>query len=1008
MDLRSALERMLSGDNQVRSEAESFYSHQLSANPSSTLSSLFSYYPQSPVHIKVLICLITQQLFDPLSSKETWSKLPEADKTSLKSLLLLLLSSESESKPADLLSELIGKLASNLYSNNTQWPQLSSFLQTSLQAAKPYSFDLLSYTFIHLYKDFDISPQQLGNYLALEPFSVQFKALKLVNSVLTVYQKVKTLPFAVLVPQILQCVFRILNADEFVGGQALELLREMIENRGFLFSEHFQVVLEFQASVLKLNLQIAVKFLVTDCLVSLFESVSDLSHEFCIQIIQEIFYLMVQSESDPNCEQDSSLEIDYSITGRKQINRLIETMGEAHLLQPTLSLLHKGLTDSDWRCQYSSISTLGELIPFIAEPSKISELLPIITSSCSSPLQKLRSAGFLLITDLSLNYIQEFQATYHKEIFPIILSGCHDPNTSVRTQALSAACGFIEGAGYKISSLYIESVTYFTSLFYSHSAIIEPAVKVISAFGKSSKTAFTPYYRDTVDELLKILRNPGSYTLKARVIECITLCSGAVGKQMFVSKISEIILAIRSLELITDDESLTYIFNAWENICELLQEDFCQYLECIVPFLVKFLASPNEGVNVNTSEVINKEHALQVLNKFIKVLKGKYKYLDDTLRVTLPLVNYTLNDSLRATAAEILVGLVEAKKHSEEPNAFGHCQDLARVFIDLLLNAVNEEFNKETLVTQLESVTGVLNAVGNCFLTQDKINEISKVVFGNLSKKVQKFRKSEDKWLVFALTDVVGAIFKTHPYLTAGVLGKLSSEVIPVMINSKEKVLQRAVLFVIDDAVEFLSQSHAVGKWDEVVSILLCFAADGDDENRQAAVYGLGIFASTCQDFSQKSSVILNALWSSLEVGSKRIKTKGLARDNSISAISKILKFQHSCIDIQAVIDKWIYLLPLKWDKSEALFTHELLADLLENNPQALINADKNRLLHVLKVIAQLWQTKFVNDKCLEGFRKFMVKNSQDIETICAELEEKTVERLKAVLSNNAGVVLDS
>lgn len=1002
MDLRSALERMLSGDNQIRSEAESFYTSQLLLSPSSTLLSLFSYYPSSPVHLKVLILLITQQLFDPLSSKELWSKLQSADQNTIKSLLLHLLSNEVEAKPSDLLSELIGKLTSNIYSNNIQWPELSSFLQTSLQAQKPYSFDLLSFTFVHLYKNFDLSPRELRSYLALEPYTVQYKSLKLTNSVLSVYQKLKTLPFSSLVPQILQTVYKILNADEYLGGQALEVLREIIENRGFLFTEHFPIILDFQSSALKLNIQISVKFLVTDCLVSLYESVSDLSPDQSPLIIQEIFNLMIQSEQDPNFDQDIQVEIDYSIIGRKQINRLIETVGENYLLQPTLMLVHKGLTDPDWRAQYSSIATLGEIVPFIAEPSKISELIPIITSSCSSNIQKLRSAGYLLITDLSLNYIQEFQATYHKEIFPIILAGCHDANISVRIQALSAACGFIEGAGYKISSLYIQSIPYFTSLFHCQTSIIEPAVKVISAFGKSSKASFSPYYRDSVDELLKILqRSPGSYTLKARVIESITLCSGAVGKQLFVSKISEIISAICSIEILTDDESLTYILNAWENICDLLQEDFFEYLDYIVPFLLRFLASPNEGVNVNTSEVINKEHALQSLNKFIRVLKGKFKYIDDTLRVSLPLVNYTLNDSLRTTAAEILVALVEAKKNTTEINAFVHCQDLGKVFIDLLLNAINEEFNKDALVAQLESITGILNTVGSAFLLQEKVNELSKVVLGLLVKKSGKYSGNEDKWLIFALTDVIGAVFKTHSYMTAGVLNKLSAEVIPGMINSKEKVLQRAVLFIIDDAVEYLSQSHATGKWDEVISILLCFAADSDDETRQAAVYGLGAYSMACSDFSQRSSVILNALWSSLNVDSKRIKTKGLAKDNSISAISKIIKFQSSCIDVQSVLEKWIFLLPLKWDKDEAVFSHGVLAEMLDANATGVINGDRGRMVQVLKVVAEVWGTKLVDGKGLEGIRRFLVRNSQDVEGVCGDLESKVVEKLRGIISNN-------
>ena len=1002
MELRSALANMLNSNNHVRQEAESYYNTLISTSPSSTIESLLFNYHSSPIEIKLLICLILKQLFDPLSSKEIWSKLDENSKSSIKTSILSILSSEKEPKPSDLLCEVVGKLASNIFANKIDWPELINFIQNSLQSANPVAFDLLSFTFVHVYKAFDLTPHQIQGFLTSNSNMVKLKVLKLINAILAVYQKVKALPFMSLVPQILQAVYLVLNADEPSGAQALEVLREIIENRGFLFSDFLEVLDEFQSSCLKLQISDATRFLVTDCLVTLYESTSDLPTSLSQKILESIFSLMIQSESSLN-DFSEQVEIDYPVLGRKQINRLIESSNEDVLLPSALSLIHSSLTSSDWRMQYCGILTLGELIPFIAEPSKISELIPIVTSSCSSSICKLRFAGFYLITDLSLSYVQDFQASYHKEIFPILFNGCQDPVIQVKLQALNATTGFIEGSGYKISSTYIEKLPYFVSLFYSQNIeIIENAVKTISAFGKTSKTSLFPYYQDLVAELLKLLNMIPKHQLacKSRVIECISLCSAAVGKQLFVTRIKDIIEAFATFEVVPSDESLIYVLNAWENICDLLQEDFCEYLDCIVPFLIRFLASPNEGVNVNTSEVINKEQALQTLNKFVSVLQGRYfKYLDDTLRVALPLVNYTLNDNLRSTSAEILANLVQAKKQSADPNAFSHSIDLAKVFLDLLFHAIQEEFNKEILQSQLEAVSQILTAVGSSFLPQEKISELSSFLLPIFLKKSSKYSGGDDKFLIFAFADVIGSVFKSHSMHSNLLLSQLSSEVFPKLLNSKEKVLQRAVLFIIDDAIEHLGATYPVGKWDEVLSILLCYAADPDDETRQAAVYGLGIFAMVCPNVGDKSHVVLNALWDSLNVDSKRIKTKALAKDNSVSAIGRVLKFQYANIDFNANIEKWIWLLPVKWDKVEAVFVHEFLGELLLKHLQSVVNGEVKRFVKVVKVVAEVFGTKFVNDRTNGMFREFLIRNSQDLEMVKEDIQD-VLEKVKDIIRN--------
>ena len=129
----------------------------------------------------------------------------------------------------------------------------------------------------------------------------------------------------------------------------------------------------------------------------------------------------------------------------------------------------------------------------------------------------------------------------------------------------------------------------------------------------------------------------------------------------------------------------------------------------------------------------------------------------------------------------------------------------------------------------------------------------------------------------------------------------------------------------------------------------------------------------------------------------KRIKTYGHARDNSIAAIGKVVKYQAECIDLATVIEKWVKLLPLKWDKGEAVFAHELLADLLEWKCEVVINNSEENFVKVLQIIADVLHTKLVNEKSVEKFKGFLGKYAGEIQAVWGRLTQAQQEKIKVL-----------
>lgn len=79
---------------------------------------------------------------------------------------------------------------------------------------------------------------------------------------------------------------------------------------------------------------------------------------------------------------------------------------------------------------------------------------------------------------------------------------------------------------------------------------------------------------------------------------------------------------------------------------------------------------------------------------------------------------------------------------------------------------------------------------------------------------------------------------------------------------------------------------------------------------------------------------MLTAIVKSLQIAKNENDTDkmhGHCKDNSVAALGKILKAQAESLggDLQGALQTWLNLLPLRFDKPEAIFTHSLLTDIV-------------------------------------------------------------------------------
>lgn len=182
-----------------------------------------------------------------------------------------------------------------------------------------------------------------------------------------------------------------------------------------------------------------------------------------------------------------------------------------------------------------------------------------------------------------------------------------------------------------------------------------------------------------------------------------------------------------------------------------------------------------------------------------------------------------------------------------------------------------------------------------------------------------------------AISELIGALFKTHKTMTLGLANYLIYNILPkVFVENQTENMLKFGIFLIDDIVEFLGYDLLPNEWASFATVLLKYTSETSCVLRQAACYGLGIFAERTPAAILNAETLqlwLNSLLEAVKIpkGSEKEKTYGHCRDNGIAAIGKIIKAHFALFDTRPYLAIWLNFLPLRHDKDEGMVQNELL-----------------------------------------------------------------------------------
>eukprot|EP01118_Nematostelium_gracile_P003268 TRINITY_DN1371_c0_g1_i5.p1 TRINITY_DN1371_c0_g1~~TRINITY_DN1371_c0_g1_i5.p1 ORF type:complete len:1087 (+),score=330.68 TRINITY_DN1371_c0_g1_i5:98-3358(+) len=1037
-EFENLISMLLSPDNNIRGPAEATY-NTYKRQPDALIASLVAVLTSSNNDgVKMMSAVLLRRVI----GKSSDSLLPvlQADTIAvLKQKLLQAIETEKISTTRKKLEDAISELAMAVFASNGQWTELLPFLfkcSTSADADhRTLALNIFSDLAVELgpllRPYFGNLKQILGSGLA-DPasFKVQIAALTATVHFLQVLTEAhERQQFQSLIPVMLGIISATLNAKQEEDARAaLELFVGLVDMDPLFLKPYIeQIVTAMQQIATAQGLDDTLKQLGVEFLVSLTESKPGLAKKlknYVQTLIHIILQFMLELDDDPHWGDPTPSEVDRENAdyGEEALDRVSLALGGKSVIPILFGFLPSLMSHPDWKYRHTallSISIVGEGCRATME-TNLAEIVKSILPFFQDPHPRVRWAACNTCGQMSTDFGPEFQNKFHAEVLGALMALMDDvQNPRVQSHAASSIINFCENAEQDALKPYLEPLlAKLMQLLHVGTLVVrEQAVTAIASIADCSQEQFVPYYSKVMPYLKNMLGLAAGKELKiirGKLIECITLIGVAVGRDVFAPDANSIMEMILQIQNSNDDTQGSLLLQAWSRICRCLGKDFVQYLQYVMPPLLKsakinpdvvvrdddqdveqegwdFIPIGDKRIGINTSALEEKSTACSQIYSYVSELEeGFFPYVDEVTKFMVPLMRFYYHDGVRSAAfMTIPCLLVSATKYMQSQGAAkGADITYARNFFNFafptLLDAFKDEVDMDILILAIDCLKNLLEALGENPLTEDQLQKIlavNNVLFGDIeSRKKERSEQAaeedvdeeeqdkladdhaKDQEIIAHIADLVGHIAKWQKVGFMGFFHQMAPKILELLDAKREASDQQAALCIWDDVVDF-QKELALPYYDTFLPYVIQYIGSPDPSVRQAAVYGIG---SACEVGGDKlPPQLINEILSRLsqvivQQGSRQGEMTN-PTENAIAAVGKLILHQSKAIDCSVIVPTWLTWLPVLSDKVESKVTYAQLCTMIEQNNPHLLGQNYANVPRIVSIFAEIFETELID-----------------------------------------------
>lgn len=503
--------------------------------------------------------------------------------------------------------------------------------------------------------------------------------------------------------------------------------------------------------------------------------------------------------------------------------------------------------------------------------------------------------------------------------------------------------------------------------------------------------------------------------LRGKAMECITLIGVAVGKEKFYADAKEIVqvlYAAQQTPMEPDDPLISFLLQAWARVCKALGQEFVPYLDVVMPPLLRsaalnpdltvqgddednteqdgwqYIPIGDKRIGINTSLMEEKATACSMIYQYAAELKGGFfPYVQKVAEILVPLLKFYFHDGVRRAAVSAMSPLLEsAKGHLE---ATGQDKQSLAALSSHILNNLNEAIQQEV---DIEITAHMFEILGECvdvcgeLMTDAQIRAVFESIKTEINEREERMKshfeekQSEDfdeeeaekleienekeEEVMAQLGEVIGKIAKIHK---VRILQPFTETLLPLALHlmhpQKQPHERQIGLCMLDDMLEHC-EGAALPLYQSFLPAMINYITDSNPSVRQAAVFGIGV----CAQFGGPAMAsiipdILQRLDSVIKHPESRNPDNVYATENAISAVSKIIRFQPSAIDVNQLMPTFLSYLPVTEDDVESPVTYNNLTIFIEQNTSAILGNNYQNLPKLISILAVVIGSGLVTDE---------------------------------------------
>mmetsp|Transcript_34654 Transcript_34654/g.48371 ORF Transcript_34654/g.48371 Transcript_34654/m.48371 type:complete len:1079 (+) Transcript_34654:78-3314(+) len=1062
----------LSPDNETRKQAENHIHQHLSKQPEALMAAVLKLLRQSNNPSVRMLCAVflRQKLVngEPILFRTLSDRL----QSGFKSELLQAIVHERAGGVRRNISDTVAELAKILLFRE-DWGQLKSFLFKAIQSDREElrfaSFDIMG-------KIADGTPERFGSAteqvvkafehgLKDKSLSVRVCAMvsegKLISSVTGECKETQmTQSHIVGFLHVTQQAFQ--AEDEDLLGRAIQTLVDIATENPSWFEPKLETLSELcskMGQATKMNDGLRSSCL--EVLVGIAENEEIMARKYTKFLQHTVFLgmkLMMEVSHDPQwvlkdheAERGKDGNNEYA---NLAMDRFALAIGGRKLKPIIFPMISNCVSQKDWKMRRAGLMTLSQ----VAEVVELKDLpVPKVCEFLKDPHPQVRHAAANCIGQISNDHEPMVQERFHKLIIPQLLHLTID-NRAPRIQVHAAAAlfNFVENCEEKILEGYADTIIVeLVKVLKSGSrSVQEQVLTTIACVSGAAPKCFQKHFENVAGLVMYILTNTNGKEyerLRARSMECISYIGMSVGPEKFGPYAANLMKLFGSMidkGFAPDDTTRQYMLQAWTRIATVMKKGFTPYLKYVIPEVFKVAERKLEFENLNvsggstlgliglTSSLEEKATACAMLCSFANDIKeGYFPYVEATVKVMLPLMEYYLNDEVRKCAVSIMPTLLEitisAVKERKANETFLY--NMFSTVTKKMLECTDREPDTEVLmdfVAGIQKCIQMAKPLGRKCINQDALEIIGKALLNLLGKSMQKIENLEKRkmrkdideeavekldmkaeqedHLSFMAADCIGTLIKSHRQAFLGTFDKLGRAIMLMLHPSRTALTRKYAVFIIDDLIEFIGADS--GKYfRKIIPPLLRYAKDKDPALQQACVYGLAVSAEhggeTFNNYVNQSLKTLGeAITTNRKIPNATDDVKS-ATDNAISAFAKTCKFRGSRIDLSKALPAFLHWLPLEVDESEAGNVYSIFCSLVESNNKHLLGENMNFLPQVVKILVMVCGTTMIDQNMTGRMMRLVVNINKRIpknalQALKARLPGPVKEKMAKILAH--------